>query len=140
MTRNTLYMYVAERRQPRLKIACPADAYRALAAFRAVRTEHFLALTLTSDHEVIAVRIVSMGLLNRSLAHPREVFWWAIHDNAAALIIAHNHPSGKTDPSPEDREITSTMKEAGRILGIEVLDHLVVARAGYYSFLERGTL
>jgi DNA repair protein RadC len=68
------------------------------------------------------------------------VFWWAIHDNAAALIIAHNHPSGQTEPSAEDREITVTMKDAGRILGIEVLDHIVVAKAGYYSFLERGTL
>ena len=133
-------MYVGECHQPEIKIQSPADTYLALKKYRNKQKEHFLVLTLKGAHEVIAVRLVSIGLVNRTIVHPREVFWWAIKDNACVIILAHNHPSGNVDPSPEDREITKRLQQAGEILGIEVLDHLIIAKSGYYSFLEHGLM
>jgi DNA repair protein RadC len=82
-----------------------------------------------------------VGLLNRTLVHPREVFKHAIKDNSAAIIIGHNHPSGSLDPSTEDKDITRRMKIAGEILGIKVLDHIIVSPTkGYLSMLEMNLL
>jgi DNA repair protein RadC len=80
--------------------------------------------------------VVSVGILNENLVHPREVFEPAIQCSAAQLIVAHNHPSGDTDPSEEDIAVTGKLKEAGRILGIEILDHVIVSQSGYLSFKE----
>ena len=135
-----IVMYVGERKHPECKIQSPSDTYAALQKFHNKRKEHFLVLTLNGAHIVIAVRLVSIGIVNRTIVHPREVFWWAIKDNACAVIIAHNHPSGCVDPSAEDKEITMKLSQAGEILGIEVLDHLVIAKSGYYSFLEHGQM
>lgn len=134
------YDLVAERRGPDLKIQAAQDAWLATKRFHRSRREHFLVLSLTAAHEVIALRIISIGSLNRCVVHPREVFSRAIQDGAAALIMAHNHPSGRTEPSPEDRDITRRLKEAGLILGIPVLDHLILTRTGWYSFAEQGEL
>lgn len=119
-------------------ITHPAIAYEALKGFVTRRQEHFIVLTLRTNHEVIRRHVVTKGLLNRALVHPREVFYPAIKDNAAAIIVAHNHPSGNTEPSREDVEVTARLRSAGEILGIPVLDHVIVGRRGYYSFLEAG--
>ena len=103
--------------------------------------EQFLCVSLNGAHEVIATRIVTVGLVNRTIVHPREVFADVIVDRAAAVLIAHNHPSGNLDPSREDDDITSRMKEAGKILGIELLDHIIIGvSTEYYSYLESGRM
>ena len=100
--------------------------------------ECFVCVTLNGSHKVIGSYVVSQGLVNRTLVHPREVFRPAILDNSTAVIIAHNHPSGNLEPSLEDKDVTRRMKQAGDIIGIKVLDHLIVSPSlhGYFSFLE----
>lgn len=102
--------------------------------------ENFITLTLNGAHEVINLRIVSVGLVNRTVVHPREVYWGAITDRAAALVVCHNHPSGSVEPSQEDRNVTRRLSEAGEILGIPLLDHVIIGRKGFFSFLEEGLL
>lgn len=103
--------------------------------------EELLALLLDAKHKVSAVHSVSVGSLTFSIVHPREAFKAAILSNAAALIIAHNHPSGDPTPSQEDRELTERLKQAGQLLGIPVLDHVVLGDGErYYSFADHGTL
>ena len=86
------------------------------------------------------IRVVSIGLIDRSPVHPREVFADAIADRASAIIVAHNHPSGELGPSPSDIAITAQLKAAGEVVGIELLDHIIFNRIGYVSFLEAGRL
>ena len=100
--------------------------------------EHFYSIALNSRNHSIAE--VSVGSLGASIAHPREVFAEAIKNKAAAVIFAHNHPSGDTEPSEEDFEITKRLVEAGKIMGIEVLDHIIVAGNKFLSFKEKGLL
>ncbi len=102
--------------------------------------EHFIAVTLNGAHEVIETRVVTVGLVNRSQVHPREVFADAVSDRACALIVAHNHPSGNLTPSQEDRRVTRVLVDAGRLLGISLLDHLIFSGTGYWSFQEHGSL
>ncbi|HAK45006.1 MAG TPA: hypothetical protein DCO79_03675, partial [Spirochaeta sp.] len=122
------------------RINTPADAVPLLFHYASCRKEHFLCISLNGAHEVIAVRVVSIGTLNRTLVHPREVFSEPLTDAASGIICAHNHPSGNNDPSHEDIELTGRLKDAGGILGIGLLDHLVISETGYYSFLENGLL
>jgi len=86
------------------------------------------------------IRVVSIGLIDRSPVHPREVFADALSDRASAVIVAHNHPSGSLEPSPSDINITAQLKSAGAIVGIELLDHIIFNRTKYFSFLEDGKL
>ena len=102
--------------------------------------ESFHVLLLDGRHRVIAEEEVSVGTLTASLVHPREVFRGAIRASAGALVLVHNHPSGDPSPSGEDRSVTRRLAEAGQLLGIEVLDHVVVARGGHFSFREAGDL
>ncbi len=102
--------------------------------------EHFMCISLNGAHEVIKTRIVTIGLVNAAHVHPREVFCDAISDRAVAVIVAHNHPSGELEPSQEDIEVTKRLREAGEIIGIKLLDHIIFSRRGYYSFQERGIL
>jgi len=135
------YQIVSERKAPVYKVASPADAYKAFMRYAKARTERFLVATLNGAHEVIRVSIVSIGLVNRTVVHPREVFYPCILDSAVACIVCHNHPSGKLDPSPEDIEITHRLREAGELLGIGVLDHILIGpKGGFYSFTEHGLL
>ena len=99
--------------------------------------EQFCVVTLDGAHRVIKRHIVTKGLVNRTVVHPREVFRPAIKDNATAIICAHNHPSGALDPSDDDNAITKRLREAGQTLGIPMLDHIIVSRTGYYSYLEK---
>ncbi|MFM2134552.1 MAG: hypothetical protein RL156_1833 [Bacteroidota bacterium] len=107
---------------------------------RGAMRESFRVLLLNSANQVYRESIVSEGSLNSSLVHPREVFRTAITDTAASLILLHNHPSGNTEPSREDRAITHQLCEAGKIVNIKILDHVIIAGETYTSFSERGLL
>lgn len=102
--------------------------------------EYFICLSLNGANEVIEKRIVTVGLLDKSQVHPREVFADVITDRAASVILAHNHPSGELKPSNSDLKIHEQLIEAGKILGIKVLDHIIISRDGYYSFQEGGII
>lgn len=122
------------------RIASPGDVYLLVKHFADRKQELFLSVSLNGAHEVIAVRTVSVGLLNRALVHPREVFSDPLKDRAAAVIVCHNHPSGNTEPSDEDRDITKRLKDAGEILGITLLDHIVFSETGYTSVLTDSSI
>ena len=102
--------------------------------------EHVVSISLSGAHEVIKVRTVSIGLLTSCPIHPREVFVGPITDHAYSVIIAHNHPSGDPTPSEEDKRVTKQIANAANTLGIRLLDHIIVAKRGYYSFQEQGHL
>lgn len=123
-----------------VKIASPTDILPLVRHMADRKQEHFICVSLNGANEVIATRIVSVGLVNRTQVHPREVFADPITDRAAAVIVAHNHPSGNLTPSPEDVSITGQLKAAGEVLGIQVLDHIIFSDRGYHSFLENGAL
>jgi DNA repair protein RadC len=118
----------------------PENVYELTRDIRGANREHFMGFYLNSRNQVLRRDIISIGSLNASIVHPREVFAPAIAVSAAALILAHNHPSGDPTPSEEDLAITRRILEAGRLLGIELLDHVVVARDSYTSFKERRLL
>ena len=122
------------------KINYPSDVVPLVSHFADRNQEHFLCISLNGAHEVMNLRVVSVGLLNRTIVHPREVFADPLKDRAAAVVVAHNHPSGNVEPSREDRQITERLKEAGETLGIQLLDHIIFSVRGYYSFLEQGGL
>ena len=102
--------------------------------------EYFVCISLNGANELIEKRIVTVGLLDKSQVHPREVFADVITDRAAAVIFAHNHPSGELKPSNSDLEIHEQLTEAAKILGIKVLDHIIVSKREYYSFQESGLI
>lgn len=102
--------------------------------------EMFMTLHLDGKNRIMAMDMVSIGSLNQSIVHPREVFKTACLSNAAALILIHQHPSGDSTPSSEDIAITRRLKEAGEIMGIKVLDHVIVGDGEYMSFVEGGLL
>ena len=102
--------------------------------------EYFICISLNGANEVIENRTVTVGLLDRSQVHPREVFADVITDRAASVIFAHNHPSGALEPSNSDLKIQEQLTEAGKILGIKVLDHIIISKKGYYSFQENGLI
>jgi len=121
-------------------ISSPADVERLLRGRIAnLDRENFVVVLLNTKNEVIETSTVSVGTLGASLVHPREVFKPAVRASAASVILAHNHPSGKVEPSREDREVTKRLGESAGILGIEVLDHVIVGD-GYFSMKEHGML
>jgi DNA repair protein RadC len=126
---------------PRDEILTPPSAYAYLAPrLRDAREERFVALLLDTRSRVFREVTISVGSLNASVVHPREVFRAAMAHGAAALLLAHNHPSGDPRPSREDRDLTRTLVESGRLLDIPVYDHVVVAAEGYFSFREAGLI
>ena len=102
--------------------------------------EHFVALFLNARNGLLGWREISRGTLNANLVHPRETYAPAVQLMAAAIIVAHNHPSGQTEPSREDIEVTKQLKEAGKIIGIVLLDHLIVSEDNFTSLKEQGML
>ncbi len=118
----------------------PEQIYDLTRDIRAANREHFVGFYLNSRHQVLRRDIISIGSLNASIVHPREVYLPAIALSAASLVLAHNHPSGDPTPSEEDLAITRRLHDAGRLLGIELVDHVVVARDAYASFRERKLL
>jgi DNA repair protein RadC len=124
-----------------VSIRSPSDVYHHFhPTLRDARQERFVVILLDARHRVLRSEVISQGTLTASLVHPREVFRPALRDAAAALVLVHNHPSGDPTPSAEDREVTTRLAEAGEILGVRVLDHVVVAERGFRSLREQGAL
>ncbi len=123
-----------------VKIRSASDVLPLIQHYADRRQEHFLCVSLNGAHEVIQARVVTIGLVDQSHVHPREVFADPIADRASAVILAHNHPSGQLTPSPEDRDVTHRLKVAGEVLGIRVLDHVIFTTKGLYSLAEHDEL
>ena len=123
-----------------VEILSPSDVYDFLRKLESYDREVFYCLHLSSKHHLLSCEEVSKGSLNASIVHPREVYKAAILHSAAAIIIAHNHPSGDPEPSSEDLSLTERLRNAGEIIGIQVLDHVIVGYNCYYSMAEEGQL
>lgn len=122
-------------------IHCSKDIKPLLMNYAQSPQEIFLAITLDSAYNPIKCHMVSLGTANKSMVHPRDVFREAITDNAVAVIVAHNHPSGNTEPSKQDIETTETLEKAGQLIGIQVLDHIIFAPNGdTYGFADHGLM
>jgi DNA repair protein RadC len=122
------------------RIRNPGDIFSLIRHHADRRQERFLCLSLNGAHELLAARIVTIGLVNRTIVHPREVFADPILDRASAIVVAHNHPSGNLQPSAEDNEITQRLKAAADILGIGFLDHLIFSESFYFSYRQKGLI
>jgi len=125
------------------KVSSPDQVYKAITMLTSAEEEAqevFGILILNIKNKIVAVHEISRGTLNSSMTHPREVFKPAILHNAAAIVCFHNHPSGDPEPSKDDILITHRLVEAGKILGIEVFDHIIVGDNGYVSLKERGVI
>jgi len=133
-----------EELEPELKnfdIKDPEAVVKAIrASIKDKAKEHFKLILLNPRNKIIGISTISIGTLNASLVHPREVFKDAIMHSAASVVLAHNHPSGDPEPSEDDLTITKRLIEAGKILGIEVTDHVVISKSGFFSFKEKGLI
>jgi len=116
----------------------PKDIWEDLRDIRDQKKEHFVVFYLDTRNQEIKREIISIGCLNANLVHPREVFEPAVKNLAASVIVAHNHPSGNLEPSQEDIDLTKRLAGAGKLLGIELLDHVIVSKEGFSSFKEKG--
>ena len=103
-------------------------------------SEEFYSLYLNTKNQVIGIEMISRGTLNASLIHPREVFKGALLANANCIMLTHNHPSGNPEPSNADKQVTSILVKAGKLLDVQVLDHIIVGDESYFSFRESGLL
>lgn len=138
---SAAFEFVRRRIKPEgMKIQTPTDVLPLIQHYGDRKQEHFLSVSLNGANEVMSVRVVTIGLINMSHVHPREVFADVITERASSIIVAHNHPSGSLTPSREDISVTRQLKEAGNVLGIKLLDHIIFSHRGYYSFLEHGEL
>lgn len=133
---------LGKRRSNHLKapIRHPNDILPFVRNYAISEKEHFLVVTLNGGHEIINIHCVTVGTLNKTLVHPREVFNIAIKENAAAIIVCHNHPSGRCEPSDDDLETTQILIQSSYIIGIDILDHIIIDREKYYSFVEHELL
>lgn len=117
------------------------DVYRLVKSkLKNYRKEHFFVLSFDTGSKLLGMDEISIGTLNANLVHPRETFEAAIHRHSAQVIIAHNHPSENTEPSEDDLEVTQKLVESGKILGIDVVDHVIVTNKNYLSFKEEGLI
>ncbi|AKS39740.1 DNA repair protein RadC [Anoxybacillus gonensis] len=124
---------------PKRRITSPKDAYNLVKSFLVdVDREYFLVICLDTKNQPTAINICHMGSLNASIVHPREVLKPAILSNSASIIVAHNHPSSDPTPSREDIEVTKRLSEAGKIIGIDLLDHIIVGIDRFISLKEKG--
>jgi len=119
-------------------VSSPIKVYELLKPMFLSDKESFLMLSLNTKNGVTAIRTISIGSLNANIVHPREVFKAALFDSAASIIVAHNHPSGDPTPSKEDIDITKKLLEAGNLLGITLLDHVIVGDGRHFSMKEAG--
>ena len=126
--------------QPGQRYTAPQQVYDCFKFLMEETKEVFLTLHLDGKNRIVCCDLVSIGSLNQSIVHPREVFKTALLSNAAALILIHQHPTGDPTPSSEDIAITRRLSEAGGIMGIKVLDHCIIGNGEYLSFVERGLL
>ena len=126
---------------PRTPITSPRDVYTLMAPYAAREVgESFWILALDAKHRTVGPTVITRGILDASLVHPREVFLAAICAAASSVVLVHNHPSGDPSPSAEDRAVTASLVAAGKLLDIPVRDHIIVGRASYVSFAEAGWL
>ncbi len=116
------------------------DAVAQLSDMRDLKKEHLVALYLNAKNQLVHKETISMGTLNANLVHPREVFEPALKYSAAQIIAAHNHPSGDPKPSEDDLEVTKRLTEAGKMMGIELMDHVIISKNSYFSFKEEKLL
>jgi DNA repair protein RadC len=121
-------------------VGTPAEAYTLVRDLKGARKEHLVALYLDAQNRLLLRETVSIGTLNTTRTHPREVLQPAVANSALAFILVHNHPSGSLDPSRDDVEFTRTMARAGELMGISLYDHIIVSRRGYVSLKERGLM
>jgi DNA repair protein RadC len=131
--------YDLELREP-VPVSRPREAYRQVRDLARSRQEQLVGLYLDSQNKLIVRRTISVGSLNTTRTHPREILYPAVQHLACGFILAHNHPSGCLEPSAEDIEFTGAVRRAGELLGIELYDHLIVTRDGFTSLRERGLL
>lgn len=125
----------------KIHLSCPQEAAEFLMPrLRYAIKEQFVVVLLNSKNKVVGTEVVSEGSLSNSIVHPREVFVPALLQHAAAIMVAHNHPSGEPIPSVEDRELTSMLVRSGKVLGIPLVDHIIIGDGNYYSFLENEAL
>ena len=125
----------------KIHLSCPQEAAEFLMPrLRYAIKEQFVVVLLNSKNKVVGTEVVSEGSLSNSIVHPREVFVPALLQHAAAIMVAHNHPSGEPSPSVEDRELTSMLVRSGKVLGIPLVDHIIIGDGNYYSFLENEAL
>jgi len=122
------------------RFTTPSQIFETFSFLMEETKEMFITLHLDGKNRVICMDLVSIGTLNQSLVHPRSVFQTALLSNAAVIVLVHQHPTGDPSPSSEDIAITRRLKEAGDIMGIKVLDHIIVGDGQYLSFVERGLL
>ncbi|MDB5182795.1 MAG: hypothetical protein JWO47_579 [Candidatus Saccharibacteria bacterium] len=122
--------------QDGVQVKSVEDVLPLLSYIRDKKQEYFVCITLDGANRVIATRTITIGTLTNSLVHPREVFADAITDRAASIIIAHNHPGGSLNPSDADDDVTISIKSAGSILGIQLLDHLIITKLDYKSIIN----
>lgn len=135
------YQIVSERKLKRnVKIIQPGDVHMLVKRYAEAKQEHFLLLTLNGAHNVISVSIITIGIVNKTIVHPREVFCKAITDRATAIIVCHNHPSGAVIPSEEDRQITREIFLTGEIIGIPLIDHIVFSKTEFTSLKKEGVI
>lgn len=125
---------------PKNRLTQPSQIFELFRWLGRESKEYMIVLLMDGKNRISAVDICSIGTLNQSLCHPREIFKSALMASCAAIVLLHNHPSGCTDPSSEDLAITRRLKEASEIIGIRILDHLIVSETEYTSFVERGLL
>lgn len=125
---------------PRSRITTSREVFELFSFLANETKEHFIALHLDSKNRILCLEQVSTGSLNASIVHPREVFKGVLLSSAAAVILLHNHPSGDPTPSREDLELTGRLKEAGELLGVRVLDHVIIGNGSYVSLADRGLL
>lgn len=135
---KVIALTVAEKRGA--KVHTPGDVVGALEPYGYADQECFVVVLLDGAQQIIDIKLITKGLVNRTLCHPREVFRPAIVARACAVVLAHNHPSGTMEPSREDDEATKRIKDAGKVIGIEVLDHVIVGNGKYYSYKEQGRI
>jgi DNA repair protein RadC len=122
------------------KVKHPSDVFNIVRHYANRKQERFICLSLNSAHEVLAVRIITVGLVNRTLIHPREVFADPLSDRCTGVCVCHNHPSGELKPSGEDDDVTLSLEKAAAVLGIRFLDHIIFSETGYYSYRQADRL
>jgi len=127
-------------RNPQGKMGEPGDIIPFIKNYSMQSQEHFLCISLNGAREILSIRVVCVGSGNMAVLRPSEIFNEAIKEHASAIIVSHNHPSGNENPSPDDIKTTHSLYEASKILGIALLDHIIITRNSYFSFLEHGLL